>query len=100
MPATKRRKIHRRMTLIAVIPLFITVISGSSYSLFQYFGLDLFWLMKIHTGNFFLVNLQPFYTPVVGFFTIAATISGLFLFPKIFTKIFLVSFFDLYFLNS
>ena len=51
---TKIKKLHRRLTLIAVLPLFITVISGSLYSFFQYFGLDFFWLMKIHTGNFSL----------------------------------------------
>ena len=82
MSGTKIRKLHRRMTLFAVVPLFITVISGSLYSLFQYFGLDFFWLMKIHTGNFFFINLQPLYTPIVGFLSIAAIISGLFLFPK------------------
>ena len=74
--------IHRRMTLIAVFPLLITVISGSLYSFLQYFGLDLFWLLKIHTGDFFFVNLQPLYTPFSGFITIAAIISGLFLLPK------------------
>ena len=82
MFGTKTRKIHRLTTLIVALPLFITVISGSLYSLFQYFGLDFFWLMKIHTGNFFFINLQPLYTPVVGFLTIAAIISGLFLFPR------------------
>ena len=81
MSGNKIKKLHRRMTLIAVIPLFITVFSGSLYSLFQFFGLDFFWLMKIHTGNFFFINLQPLYTPVIGFLTIAAIISGLFLFP-------------------
>ena len=82
MSKTKTRKLHRRLTLIAVIPLFITVISGSLYSLFQYFGLDFFWLLKIHTGNFFFINLQPLFSPIVGFLTIFAIISGLFLFPK------------------
>ena len=82
MSKTKTRKIHRRITLIAVIPLFITVLSGSLYSLFQYFGLDFFWLMKIHTGNFFIINLQPLYSPFVGFLTITAIISGLLLFPR------------------
>ena len=77
----KTRNLHRRLTLLAVLPLFITVISGSLYSLFQYFGLDFFWLMKIHTGNFFFINLQPLYTPLVGFLTITAIISGLLLFP-------------------
>ncbi len=82
MFGTKTKKLHRRLTLLAVLPLFITVISGSLYSFLQYFGLDFFWLMKIHTGNFFFINLQPFYTPVVGFLTIAAIISGLLLFPR------------------
>ena len=82
MFGNKTKKLHRRMTLLAALPLFITVISGSLYSLFQYFGLDFFWLMKIHTGNFFFINLQPLYTPVVGFLTITAIISGLLLFPK------------------
>ena len=82
MSKTKIKRFHRRFTLITVFPLLITVISGGLYSLFQFFGLDFFWLMKIHTGNFFIINLQPLYTPVVGFITIIALISGLFLFPK------------------
>ena len=82
MSRTQPKKIHRSITLIAGFPLLITVVSGSLYSLFQYFGMDFFWLMKIHTGNFFLINLQPLYTPFVGFLSIAAIISGLFLFPK------------------
>ena len=82
MSKTKTRKLHRSITLISVIPLFITVLSGSLYSLFQYFGLDYFWLMKIHTGNFFLMNLQPIFSPVLGFLTIFAILSGLFLFPR------------------
>ena len=86
MSGIQKTKLHRRMTLIAVFPLFITVISGSLYSLFQYFGLDFFWLMKIHTGNFFFINLQPLYTPVVGFLSISAIISGLFLFPRAISK--------------
>ena len=82
MSKNKTRKLHRRFTLIAVIPLLINVISGSLYSVLQYFGLDLFWLMKIHTGNFYFINLQPCFTPFVGFLTILAITSGLFLFPK------------------
>ena len=82
MSSIRIRKIHRRITLISVIPLFIAVISGSLYSFFQYFGLDVFWLMKIHTGDFFFINLQPFFSPALGFLTIFAIISGLFLFPK------------------
>ena len=79
---TNTKKIHRLMKLLALFPLSITVMSGSLYFLFQYFGLDLFWLMKIHTGNFFFINLQPLYNPILGFLTIAAIISGLFFFPR------------------
>ncbi len=82
MSKTKTKKLHRSITLISVIPLFTTVLSGSLCSLFQYFGLDYFWLMKIHTGNFFLINLQPIFSPVLGFLTIFAILSGLFLFPR------------------
>ena len=82
MFGTKSKKLHRRMTLVAVFPLLLTVISGSLYSVFLYFGIDYFWLMKIHTGNFFFINLQPLYTPFVGFLTITAIISGLLLFPR------------------
>ena len=82
MSRTQPKKIHRSITLIAGFPLLITVVSGSLYSLFQYFGMDFFWLMKIHTGNFLLINLQPLYTTFVGFLSIAAIISGLFLFPR------------------
>ena len=82
MPKSNTRKLHRSITLIAVIPLLITVLSGSLYSLFQYLGFDFFWLMKIHTGNFFFINLQPLFTPVLGLLTIFAIISGLFLFPR------------------
>ena len=82
MLKTRSKIFHRSFTIIAAFPLFITVFSGSLYSILQYYGLDFFWLMKIHTGNFFFINLQPLYTPFLGFLTIAAIISGLFLFPR------------------
>ncbi len=82
MSKTKTRKLHRSITLITVIPLFIIVLSGSLYSFFQYFGLDYFWLMKVHIGNFFLINLLSIFSPVMGFLTIFAILSGLCLFPR------------------
>ena len=86
MFGTKTKKLHRRLTVIALLQLFITVIRGSLYPLFQYFGLDFFWLMKMHKGNFFFINLQPLYTPVLGVLTISAIISGLLLCPISKTK--------------
>ena len=78
----KAKTLHRRITLISLVPLLITSLSGSLYSLFQYFGFDLFWLIKIHTGNFVFINLQPIYSPLIGLFTIFGIISGIFLYPK------------------
>ncbi|ABM72733.1 Hypothetical protein P9515_15261 [Prochlorococcus marinus str. MIT 9515] len=38
----------------------------------------IFLLIKIHKGDFFFINLQHLYSPVLGFLTIFAIISGLF----------------------
>ena len=82
MLKTKNRIIHRRLTLITALPLLLAVLSGSLYSLLQLMGYDYFWLMKVHTGNFFLINFQPFYTPFLGIMTIFATITGINLFKS------------------
>ncbi len=73
---TTKRKIHRKITAISAIPLLITIGSGTIYSILQTFGLDAFWLIKWgvdafwlikwHTGNFSIINLQPFYSIFLG----------------------------------
>ena len=82
MLKTKNRIIHRRLTLITALPLLLAVLSGSLYSLLQLMGYDYFWLMKVHTGNFFIINFQPFYTLFLGIMTIFATITGINLFKS------------------
>ena len=82
MPSTKSRIIHRRLTIVAFLPLLITTITGSIYSILQLLNIDAFWLMKIHTGNFFIINFQPLYSPLIGIFSILAVISGIFLLPR------------------
>ena len=47
-----KRKIHRKVASITAIPLVITIISGTIYSILQPLGVDAFWLIKLHTGNF------------------------------------------------
>ena len=47
-----KRKIHRKVAAISAIPLLITIISGTIYSFLQPLGIDFFWLIKWHTGNF------------------------------------------------
>ena len=40
-------------------------------------GIDAFWLLKIHTGRFGPLNLQPYYSILLGIFTLVVILSGL-----------------------
>ncbi len=79
---TDKRKIHRKITALSAIPLLITVLSGTIYSIIQPLGVDAFWLIKWHTGNFGIINLQPFYSIFLGMTSIISIISGLRLLQK------------------
>ena len=74
---TNKRKIHRKITAISAIPLLITILSGTIYSILQPLGVDVFWLIKFHTGNFGIFNLQPFYSILLGIASIISIISGI-----------------------
>jgi hypothetical protein len=39
--------------------------------------MDAFWLLKIHTGRFGPINLQPYYSLLLGGFTLVVIASGL-----------------------
>ncbi|QNJ05787.1 pepSY-associated TM helix family protein [Synechococcus sp. MEDNS5] len=54
----------------------ITAGTGSLYSLLLEQEIDAFWLLKIHTGNFGVLNLQPFYPMLLGALTVIVTVSG------------------------
>ena len=71
-----RRRIHRALVPIAAIPLIITALSGSIYGLMLANDIDAFWLLKIHTGNFGVLNLQPYYSAIIGILTLIIAISG------------------------
>ena len=71
------RRIHRWLVPIAAAPLLITAGSGSLYSLLLEQNIDAFWLLKLHTGQFGWLNLQPVYPIVLGTLTIVVTVSGL-----------------------
>ena len=79
---TNKRKIHRKITAISAIPLLITIVSGTIYRILQPLGVDAFWLIKWHTGNFGIFNLQPFYSIFLGFSSIISVISGIKLLQK------------------
>lgn len=71
------RRAHRLVVPIAAAPLLLTAASGSLYSLLLEQGIDAFWLLKIHTGRFGPINLQPFYSLLLGGFTLVVIASGL-----------------------
>ena len=71
------RRIHRWLVPLAAAPLLITASTGSIYSLLLERNIDAFWLLKLHTGQFGWLNLQPFYPILLGVLTIVVTVSGL-----------------------
>ena len=71
------RKTHRKVAALSAIPLLITLTTGTAYSFLQPLGVDAFWLIKWHTGNFGIFNLQPFYSIFLGISSIISVISGL-----------------------
>ena len=79
---TNQRIIHRKITAISAIPLLITIVSGTIYSIIQPLGIDAFWLIKWHTGNFGFLNLQPYYSIFIGITSIISVISGINLLQK------------------
>ena len=71
------RRLHRVIVPVAAVPLLVTSLSGSVYSGLLDQGIDAFWLLKLHTGRFGPINLQPYYSVILGLLTIALIVSGL-----------------------
>ena len=71
------RRLHRWLVPIAAAPLLLTAGTGSLYSLLLEQDIDVFWLLKIHTGDFGPINLQPIYSVILGVLTVVVTVSGL-----------------------
>jgi hypothetical protein len=71
------RRAHRVVVPLAAAPLLLTAASGSLYSLLLERGIDAFWLLKLHTGQFGPINLQPYYSLLLGALTLVVIGSGL-----------------------
>ena len=71
------RQVHRWVVPIAAAPLLLTAATGSLYSLLLDRGIDAFWLIQIHSGRFGPLNLQPYYSGLLGLFTLVVIGSGL-----------------------
>lgn len=76
-PNARFRRAHRLVVPLAAAPLLVTAASGSLYSLLLERGIDAFWLLKIHTGRFGPINLQPYYSLLLGVLTLVVIASGL-----------------------
>ena len=72
----KAGKIHRLLVPIAAAPLLLTALTGSIYSGLLEQGIDAFWLLKIHSGRFGPLNLQPYYSVLLGLLTLVLIVSG------------------------
>ncbi len=77
LPQTRWRQLHRWVVPIAAAPLLLTAATGSLYSLLLERGIDAFWLLKIHAGRLGPLNLQPYYSGLLGLFTLVVIGSGL-----------------------
>ena len=71
----RARKVHRWLVSLAALPLLITAGTGSLYSVLLEQEIDVFWLLD-PTGNFGILNLQPFYPMLLGTLTVIVTLSG------------------------
>jgi len=71
------RKIHRIVVPVAVAPIILVSLSGALYGSLINLNIEVPWLLKVHTGNFGFVNLQPFYSPVLGLLTLVVAVSGI-----------------------
>ncbi|MEA5414117.1 hypothetical protein [Synechococcus sp. BA-132 BA5] len=70
------RRVHRSLVPLAALPIILTAMSGSLYGSLSAQGIEAFWLMKVHTGHFGVVNLQPWYSLILGVLTLFVAGSG------------------------
>jgi hypothetical protein len=73
----RSRKLHSLVVPIAAIPLALTSMSGAIYGTVLAMNIDAPWLLRLHTGNFGIVNLQPIYSPLIGVMTLVLIASGI-----------------------
>ncbi|MFM7264773.1 MAG: hypothetical protein ACKOZW_04105 [Cyanobium sp.] len=74
---TSSRRLHRLVVPIAAVPLALRSLSGAMYGTILAFNIEAPWLLRLHTGNFGIINLQPYYSPLIGVLTLVLVCSGL-----------------------
>lgn len=76
------RRLHRLIVPVAAAPLLLTALTGSLYSVLLENGIDAFWLLRIHSGRFGPLNLQPYYSLLLGLLTLVVIASGVLMLPR------------------
>lgn len=71
------RSIHRALVPIAAVPLLLTVVSGVLFSLLAQRGVELEWLLQIHTGHYGALNLSSIYPTLLGLCLLVLILTGL-----------------------
>ena len=73
------RQIHRALTPL-LLPILITALTGAIQPLLESAGVpkdQIKWLIRVHSGNFLVVNLKPVYPALVGLSTLVLALTGL-----------------------
>ena len=76
------RSAHRAIVPIAVVPLLLTAFTGILYSLLEAREIEADWLMALHIGKFGPLDLEPFYSVILGVCVLVLSGSGLSLWIK------------------
>lgn len=76
------RSAHRAIVPIAVAPLLLTAVTGILYSLLDARHIEIDWLMALHIGKFGPLDLEPFYSVILGVCVLVLSGSGLSLWFK------------------
>jgi len=71
------RKLHSLVVPIAAIRLALTSMSGAIYGTDLAMIIEAPWLLRLHTGNFGVINLQPIDSTLIGVMTLILVVSGI-----------------------
>jgi len=77
LPRSRFRRLHRWVLPICAAPLLLTAATGSLYTLLLERGIDALGLVKLHTGRFGPINLQPYASGILGPLTLIAIASSI-----------------------
>lgn len=70
------RQLHRAIAPIMVLPILLSLITGSLYQITDLAGKEARWLLEIHKGNFGIINLEAIYPFLNGLGLLFLVITG------------------------